>query len=611
MRVNTGVLDNIVPSKTQMMQKSRKKVVFCGWMPIYQRRFFDEKMNLCAFYAILYLHSFVKKAGFGGLFMNCIAIIPARGGSKGIPRKNVRLLGGQELISYAIANAKRVKGIDAVLVTSDDEEILEVSARCGAQTLLRDASLGKDLVTLDPVIYDALVRYEEKTGTHYDIVITMQATSPLLQASTLRRALELFLQSSYSSMLSVVNRAGLSWGKNAHGDMYPLYAERLNRQLLPAQYFETGGFLFSRRSSVTPQSRLGDCPGVFAVSEAEGIDIDTEYDWMLCEMILKRKRIVLRADGYRELGMGHIYHCLSLAYHMTGHEFMFVCKAQYQEGIAKIQENYMPLTVVRDDEEFFKFLSEYRPDIVVNDTLNTTKQYVSTLKTLVPRVVTIEDLGEGADEADAVINALYENDARSHVYAGERYICLRDEYLVARPKPFSKQVESVLVLFGGSDPTNMTKKVYDLARRILPDLPGVRFTFITGPAYDAEKNGVVSRKEERIAVYGNVKRVSHFVAQADLAFSSQGRTAFELASMGVPSIIMAHNARELTHTFTKPQNGFLNLGLSKNVDEHKLEEAFYQLCYDEHKRYAMRKKMLAHDLRSGVQRVKNIILGEE
>lgn len=126
--------------------------------------------------------------------MNVLAVIPARGGSKGIPRKNVRLMNGKPLIAYSICNAKNCPAVTDVVVSSDDDEILSIGKKYGAYPLRRSESLAKDAVTLDPVIYDATLQMEKKRGIMYDIVITLQPTSPLLTSETLNGAINSFLK---------------------------------------------------------------------------------------------------------------------------------------------------------------------------------------------------------------------------------------------------------------------------------------------------------------------------------------------------------------------------------------------------------------------------------
>lgn len=546
--------------------------------------------------------------------MNILAVIPARGGSKGIPRKNVRLMAGKPLIYYAIHNAQVCDGITDVAVTSDDEEILNIAKTYGAIALTRDSNLAKDAVTLDPVIYDAVLQMEQLKGIQYDVVVTLQPTSPVLRAETLEEAVKSFIEGEDDTYISAVNKPHLAWSQNEEG-YFPLYKERLNRQQLPPNYLEAGAFLISKREYVTVNSRLGKKISVYEIPEAEAVDIDAVADWIVCESVLNRKKIVLRADGYKKIGMGHIYHCLALAYNLISHEIMFVTKEGCEAGIQKLKDSFLPMTVVRDDEGFFEFLKEYKPDIVVNDCLDTTEDYIKTLKTLCKRVVSIEDMGTGIAYADVVINALYQGDKKkdaSHIYSGEKYICLRDEFLIASPKEFSKEVKNVLVLFGGTDPSNLTSVIYNLAQKSHEKYPDMHFTFLVGIGYDCEKNGIVTKEDYNITVIQDSSSVSQYMKEADLAFTSQGRTVYEFASLGVPAIVLAQNEREQLHTFAQMENGFFNLGLGSRVAVETIEQTFDFLVNTPTMRAEMRRLMLLHEhnLKNGVQREINLILGE-
>ena len=118
-----------------------------------------------------------------------LVVIPARGGSKGIPRKNVRLLDGQPLISYSINVAKSSEYVDDVVVTTDDSEIALLCEKFGASVIRRSEELSTDEVPLDPVVYDAMVQKEKLAFDEYDLVITLQPTSPLIKTSTLDRVI--------------------------------------------------------------------------------------------------------------------------------------------------------------------------------------------------------------------------------------------------------------------------------------------------------------------------------------------------------------------------------------------------------------------------------------
>lgn len=541
--------------------------------------------------------------------MQILAVIPARGGSKGIPKKNIRLMNGKPLISYSINNAKNSRYITDVFVTTDSNEISEVAEEYGAEIIERDESLSSDLVTLDPVVFHAKNCAEKIKNKKYDAVVTLQPTSPLLKTETLDNAIEYFINGNYDTVISVINKPHLSWGMQEN-KIIPLYKERKNRQELPPQYFETGAFLIAKADCVKNSTRIGKNVSVFEVAENESIDIDNKNDWLLTENLMKRKKIIFRAEGYKELGLGHIYNCITLAFSMIEHDVLIVISEKSAEGIEKIRETNLPYKIIKHESEINKIIEDFKPDIWVNDCLNTTKEYIESLKSKIKRVVTIEDLGSGIEAADAVINALYKPINDKHVYSGYKYVCLRDEFQAEQPAKFSEKVKNVLVMFGGTDPTNLNKRLYNSILKFSDKYKDIKFNFITGIGYDAEKNGVITQKDKNIYVYPNVPRVTTYMKHADLAITSQGRTIFELAAMGVPSIVLSQNKREQTHLFARLEHGFLNLGIGKEVEQNLIENTLDWLINTQAIRKNMYDLMLSYQLKEGLQRVKNIIVGD-
>lgn len=541
--------------------------------------------------------------------MQILAVIPARGGSKGIPKKNIRLMYGKPLISYSINNAKNSHYITDVFVTTDSDEIAEVAEEYGAEVIKRDESLSSDLVTLDPVIYHAKNCAEKIKNKKYDVVVTLQPTSPLLKVATLDNAIEYFIKGNFDTVISVINKPHLSWGKKEN-KIVPLYKERKNRQELPPQYFETGAFLIAKSDAVKNNTRIGENVSVFEVPEEESIDIDDKNDWLLTENIMKRKKIIFRVEGYKELGLGHIYNCITLAFSMIEHDTLLVISEKSIEGIEKIRETNLPYKIIKNDRDIDKIIKDFKPDIWVNDCLNTTKEYIESLKFKIKRVVTIEDLGSGIEVADAVINALYDSVNNKHVYSGYKYVCLRDEFQAEQPVKFTEKVKNVLIMFGGTDPANLNKMLYNSILKFSEKYKDIKFNFITGIGYDNEKNGVITLEDKNIYVYPNVPRVTKYMKHADLAITSQGRTIFELAAMGVPSIVLSQNKREQTHLFARLEHGFLNLGIGKEVDQDLLENTLDWLINTKAIRKNMYDLMLSYQLKEGLQRVKNIIIGD-
>ena len=543
--------------------------------------------------------------------MKSLIVIPARGGSKRIPRKNVRIMCGKPLIRYSIENARALKefmDVD-VAVSTDDEELGGIVKKCGVEVIARPAELATDSVTLDPVIYHALNYMEEKKRCRYDTVITMQCTSPTLKTETIKNALKFFEESEWDTVISAMNKPHLSWSLK-DGQIVKNYEKRLNSQELPPNYLETGGFLITRRECVTETGRIGKKVNIFEIPEDEAVDIDTYSDWVLCENILRRKKIMFRTVGKMKLGMGHIYRCLTLAFKLTGHDIVFVTDKDSDIGIDKINESNFPLIVIDDEDDFERILDRERPDILVNDILDTSIPYMTMVNRYVGRVVNFEDVGPGAKYADAVINALYEKGEKLHnEYYGSKYFCIRDEFLEEEPSEFSANVENIIVIFGGADPSDLTGRLYDVAKEIHKEYKKIKFHFLVGFAYN-HKDRIVTDEENNIYVHNDVRRVSSYMSKADLAITSQGRTVFELASMGVPSIVLAQNEREAEHVFAGIQNGFINLGIGKEQDDSTIISTIKWLIMTPNVRSEMRRLQLLKDFSKGQERVISLILND-
>lgn len=543
--------------------------------------------------------------------MKILAVIPARGGSKGIPRKNMRLIGGKPLISYSIENALKSSHITDVVVTTDSDEILDYACTYSIDTIRRSGHLAEDSVTLDPVVFNAVEIIEREKGVQFDVVVTLQPTSPLLKSKTLDAAIENFLKEGFDTSISAVNRPHLAWTVADDGvTKIPAYKERLNRQLLPPNYLEAGAFVIAKRSSVSENSRIGNKVGVYEISEDEAVDIDTPSDWILSQTLLGKKKIAFRLDGFKELGLGHIYRGLTLAYELTGHDIVFVCDKAHRPGIEKLRSCFMPVIEIEGENGFLEWLDGAQCDVVVVDQLDTSADYVSEIKKRVSRVVSFEDLGPGAYLADATINALYEDEGLPHnFHCGEKFVCLRDEFHVTPASEFHETVQNVFVMFGGSDPLNLTERVVKMAQRVNSDENRYHFDVVLGPAYHGAIFDAVSLEKNGITLHRDLQRVSSLMSRSDIAFTSQGRSVYELCKMAVPSIVIAQNEREQKHSFAEIKNGFINLGLGTKVSDHDIERTFEWLVSSSSIRLQMHEVMKKKDLGKGITRVIGLILG--
>lgn len=536
--------------------------------------------------------------------MNILVIIPARGGSKGIPRKNLRTLAGVPLIYYSIQTSLASKHNLDVYVSSDDDEILSISKQIGAKTINRDAQIAKDATTLDPVIYDAYKQSEKLENKQYDLIITLQPTSPLLKTTSLDNAIDLIINNSdVETVIAATDDTHLTWKKE--DDIFlPNYKERVNRQYLTPVFKETGGFLITRSSIISKSNRIGKNVKLHLLDNGENIDIDTYEDWNLCEYYLKRKKILFVVSGHQEIGLGHVYNTLLIANDILNHTIEFLVDSESQLAYDKISsKNYT--VYMQKNKDIIEDIKLLNPDVIINDRLDTEVSYITELKSLGIKIINFEDLGTGAKEADLVINAIYpEKEILPNHYFGHNYFILRDEFMLSSPRIISKKVTNILLTFGGVDPNNYTLKVlasiYDYCIE-----NNINISVVAGFGYQHYES-IASFKE--VTIYQNATNISDHMKKANVIFTSAGRTTYEIASLNVPSIVLAQNERELTHFFASEEYGFINLGLGYNVKNEQILEVFSNLVTNYDARKYMSKLMGKINLTSGRQRSLKLIL---
>lgn len=530
--------------------------------------------------------------------MKALFIIPARGGSKGIPRKNIRNLNGKPLISYTIENALKVEGDHEVYVSSEDDEILTIALKFNAKVHKRESALSADETTLDEVIFNAFQEISKRENKTFDLIVTLQPTSPLLKVESISSAIQKMIEKkSIDTIISAVEDTHLSWRKE--GEKYlPNYKERLNRQYLKPTYKETGGFLITRNNIISKKGRIGKTVELFELNNIQSIDIDTFEDWSICEYYLKRKRILLVVSAHNEIGLGHVYNTLIIANEILNHEIIFFCDSKSKLGYDKIKQYNYPVHI-QQSSNLQKEVLELSPDIIINDRLDTTVDDIELFLDHHIPLIHFEDLGPGAKKASLVFNAIYpeEKKLENHFF-GPDYFCARDEFLLSPSKVIKPKIENILLAFGGVDPNNLTLRVLEAIYSYCTS-KNINLQIITGFGYQHHRS---LEKYSKAKVFTNVKNISTHMLKADLAFTSAGRTTYELAILGVPSIVLAQNEREMTHFFASRKYGFMNLGIGVKVDKKEILSALVK-AESLQDRLIMQEKMQSHDLRSGKKKV--------
>lgn len=530
--------------------------------------------------------------------MNILAIIPARAGSRGIPNKNIRIIGGHPLVYYSIKNALDSISITDIIVSTDSPDVKIIAEQMGVKVHWRNERLCKDDVTLDAVIYDAIPN--NKT---WDYIVTMQPTSPTLKVETLDAAIQYAINNNLDTLISAINAPHLSWGVK-NGKKVPNYTERLNRQYLPPCYMETGAFVISRASAVTEKTRIGSTVDVYEVSEDEAVDIDTFEDLRTVAAILEKQKIAIYVNGNNSRGTGHVYRALELADEFFTKPDIYYDKNQTDVSVfGKTTHNLIPVNGI---VELFNICREKQYTIFINDILSTSIDYMIGLRSVLPKakIINFEDDGEGAGKADLVFNALFGDEEHKNERAGEKYYIAGKAFLFYEPISIKEKVENVLIAFGGADPQNYTDRLLNIVSK--PEYKDYHFKVVLGRAKTHVAELLEFNKYPNIEVLHDISDMASVMSTCDIAITSRGRTGYELAIMGIPSIAMAQNKREERHGFVSRENGFDYIGLNPSDDMIEGNLKMY-LASSKEDRKKFQDMLLSHDLKNGRKRVMDLI----
>jgi len=219
--------------------------------------------------------------------MKIVAIIPARGGSKGIPQKNIIDFAGKPLIAWTIMQAKSSNLISDVYVSSDSQEILTVARNYGAKPILRPNEISGDRASSESALLHALDQMTEEP----DLVVFLQATSPLRKIDDIDNAINQLIEDEADSLLSLIETQEFMW-EESKGDFKPLtydFNHRCDHRHLKRLYYENGSiFIFKPEILRRYKNRLGGKKSIYLMESWQRADIDDYdiFDW--CLWLFKR-----------------------------------------------------------------------------------------------------------------------------------------------------------------------------------------------------------------------------------------------------------------------------------------------------------------------------------
>lgn len=348
------------------------------------------------------------------------------------------------------------------------------------------------------------------------------------------------------------------------------------------------------------------------------------------------KRIVIRADGNRQIAMGHVMRCLSIADELRkmGADVIFVTAGDETGDL--IQSRGFENHVLHSDFEqleqelpvFLDFLEEHQPDLILTDSYYVTKEYMEALQR-VSRTAYIDDLGQPVYPVDILIDYnIYGSELPYEKYYMEKgipvperiltgcsYAPLRAEFRQGRHSRVQEQVTDVLITTGGGDKANTAGR---MCRKLLEERSeghhaGIRYHVICGPfAQNRQELMEIAVEDDAFVIHDFVTNMSEFLVDFDLAVSAGGSTMYELCSMGLPTVCFtfAGNQRLQAECFdrtTEVKNaGSMTDQPAETID--RIAERLTQLEQDSALRQAVREQMLGLVDGCGAIRIAEMLL---
>lgn len=229
--------------------------------------------------------------------LRVLGVITARGGSKGVPRKNIRPLGGKPLIAWTIEAANGAKLLTDCIVSTDDAEIAEVSKRCGGRApFMRPAELATDAAKSIPVVLHALEWMREHEAAEFDAVMILQPTSPFRTAEDIDACIATLEETGADSVMSMVKLTDMSLAKlkRLDGDRIIPYVETegtesRSRHDLPDVYKRNCAIYLTRAACLLRNDLFGVDSRAHVMPDDRSIDINTPLDFAFAEFLAERR----------------------------------------------------------------------------------------------------------------------------------------------------------------------------------------------------------------------------------------------------------------------------------------------------------------------------------
>jgi pseudaminic acid cytidylyltransferase len=495
-----------------------------------------------------------------------LCVIPARGGSKRIPRKNVRPFFGKPMIVWSIEAALSSGVFDHVIVTTDDHEIADVARAAGAEVpFMRPASLSDDKTPTVPVIAHAVAEAESIWGPQ-DFVCCLYATAPFVLPEDIRKARMLLDTTEADYAFPVTSfpfpiQRGVRLRDDGRMEMFLPEHALTRSQDLEEAYHDVGQFYWGRKAAwLAGKALIGPDAAPLIIPRSRAQDIDTAEDWDRAEQLFSmfqatHRKVVFRTDAGRDLGVGHVMRCLTLADEIKG-QSTFACKeldGHLADVITGRGHGIHLLDVglsVQEDASAVATLAQGH-DLVVLDHYGLGAEWAKAMpapvmvlddvadRDHVCAVLLDQNLGRKSADYDGLVP---EGAAR---LIGPEYALLRPEFAQYRASSLQRRVEAsgaakrLLISLGGGDMQAVVTWILDVLRDV-PGAGALRVDIILGAA--ANSPDAIRAACEGLAcavhIHTAVENMAEHMAKADLMIGAGGSTSWERCALGVPAIVL-------------------------------------------------------------------------
>jgi spore coat polysaccharide biosynthesis predicted glycosyltransferase SpsG/CMP-N-acetylneuraminic acid synthetase len=530
-----------------------------------------------------------------------IFVVPARAGDREVPYLNIKKLGALPLIAHTLEEARKSRYLDRLVVSTDDDKVKQVAEEFGAEVpFLRPPELASDDAELKAIVRHAVRFVEEKEGIRFDVVVTLQATSPFRTARQIDEAIERLLGDEFDSVISLKEMRLLTWRMEG-GRLTKVFGRPGRRDEIEPLYQEDGAIRVLRRAVLDAEERLGARVGHIVMDKMSALTVHDIYDFWLAERLVHLPRVLFRVDGGGEMGMGHVYRSLAAAEALSKvsptADICFLMRADRPEGVQHVSRSGYQVRVLPGADASavpVQAIRDYSPNIVVNDLPYLDDSYLRSLATVgastVNFVDTLSDIEKPTDMAAIIIAALAEEQVDLEDYhAGPAFTILRESFQ-KRSAEVSDRGRRVVLSFGGSDPQRLTLKALEALGPLHESVPGLEITAVLGPAFGHGRD--LEELQKRLAyeprVLRHVEHMADVLVEADVVLCSGGMTVFEIAALGRPGVVLCQNAREEARMQKFAGEGsILHLGLGTRVEEDVIRETTERLLNDSKARRRM------------------------